>query len=229
MDLICGTKVLFAPDVAQHGRSRKTTARKHGPKARPKSTAHDTAYERVSTAPSRGMRSGRDARAGPMRRRFQHFRGVAHGGQETKAGRRFVQTIAHIVEAGIAAMHAVDTAELAEPVTGLCERDPYVPGTALLGAALERRHDREGQDITGRVVERLRRQGSRLGRTERLRFGQIQSARCLDERIEAAARRPRTVVAVSGQRGVDDPRAEAGELLRAESVRGDGTGPIAPE
>src|ERR1700751_3858349 len=144
------------------------------------------------------MRSERDARSCPMRRRFRHFRGVAHGGEETKAGRRFVQTIAHIVEAGIAAMHAVDTAELAEPVTGLCERDPYVPGTALLGAALERRYDREGQDITGRVVERLRRQGSRLGRTKRFSFGQVQSARRLDHGIEAAAPRPRSLVAVSG-------------------------------
>ena len=82
------------------------------------------------------MRSKRDARARPMRLGFQHFGGVAHGGKQTKAGRRRVQAISHFVKAGIAATHAVDAAELAQPVTGLCERDPHVPGAALLGAAL---------------------------------------------------------------------------------------------
>ena len=73
-------------------------------------------------------------------------------------------------------MHAIDAAELAQPVAGLGKRNAHVPGAALFGAALERRHDRERQEMAGRMVERLRRQGSRLGRTKGLRFGQVQSA-----------------------------------------------------
>ena len=92
-----------------------------------------------------------------MRRRFRHFGSVTHGGEQSKAGRRLVQTITYIVKAWIAAMHPIDAAELAQPVTGLRERDPHVPGAPLLGTALERRHDREGQEMTGGVVERLRR------------------------------------------------------------------------
>ena len=71
-----------------------------------------------------------------MRRRLRHFGSVMHGGEQTKARLRFAQTIAHIVKARIAAMRSVDAAELAQPVTGLRERDPHVPGAALLGAAL---------------------------------------------------------------------------------------------
>src|ERR1700746_2443321 len=101
------------------------------------------------------MRSERDAWARPMRRRFRHFGSVMHGSQPTKTGLRFAQAIAHIVKARIAAMHSIDAAELAQPVAGLGERNAHVPGAALFGAALERRHDREGQEMAGRGVGRL--------------------------------------------------------------------------
>src|SRR5215472_2493604 len=119
--------------------------------------------------------------------RFRHFGSMTDGGQDTEAGRHFVQSITDVVKTGIGAIHAVNAAELAQPMAGLRKRYPHMPGATLLGAALERRHDCEGQEIPGRVVEHLRRQGSRLGRTEGFRFGQIESAGGLNERIEAAA------------------------------------------
>ena len=134
MGLICGANVLFA----LMWRNMAATAR----------------VLVVSAAPGWRMRSERYAWARPMRRRFRQFGGVMHGSKQTKARRCLSQTVAHIVKAQIAAMHAIDAAKLAQPVAGLRERGPYLPGAALPGAALERRHDHEGQQIAGRVVER---------------------------------------------------------------------------
>src|SRR5437764_11493967 len=173
------------------------------------------------------MRSERNASARPMRRRLRHLGRMPYGGEKTKAGGRFVQTVAHIAKAGIAAMHAIDAAELAQPMAGLRERNSDLPRTAPLGATLERRHDRECQQIAGGMVERLRRQGARLGRTERVGLGKIQSACRLHERIEAAARRPWTGMAVGGEPCINHARAQPGDLRRTKSKRGESAGPVA--
>src|SRR5262249_59161594 len=91
-----------------------------------------------------------------------------------------------------AAAHAVDAAEPAQPVAGLREGYPHMPGATMFGPALQRRHHAECQEIAAGMVEHLRRQGFRLGRAECFSLRGIKSARRLHARIETAAPRPRT-------------------------------------
>jgi hypothetical protein len=77
------------------------------------------------------------------------------------------------------------------------------------------------------VIEHLRRQRLRLARAENFRFGGIEPARRLHQRIEAAPARPWAFVAVGAERHVDDPGPHARDIVRAEAERGDGAWTVA--
>src|SRR4029077_507483 len=135
--------------------------------------------ERISTRPSWRMRAERNRSANPMRRRLRHFGSMANRGEPAEARRRLLQTIVYMVKTGIATLHAVDAAEPAQPIAGLRQRDPNLPGAALFGAPLERRHHAEREKIASGMVERLCRQGPRFGGPKCLSLRDIQSARGL--------------------------------------------------
>ena len=138
-----------------------------------------------------------------------------------------LETVAHVVEAGIGAGEAVDASERTQPVAGLGERDADVPASALVRAAGERRHRGKGHEIAGAVIERLRRQRLRRFGAGGLRLGDIEAVDVLHQRIEAAPARPRPFVAVGAERDVDDAGPDARGLLRAEAVGGNRAGPVA--
>ena len=121
---------------------------------------------------------------------------VAHRREPAEAGGGLFETIGHLGKFWIGTGDTVDAAEMAKPVTGLRKRHAHVPRTAFFDTAFERRHHRKGEQITGGVIEHLRRQRFRLGRTERFRFCDIEAARRLHQRIETAALGPRSVVTI---------------------------------
>ena len=67
----------------------------------------------------------------------------------------------------------------------------HMPAAALARAAQQRGHRAEGHQIAGRMIEHLRRQRLRAVDAGGLRFGGVEAARGLHQRIEAAAARPR--------------------------------------
>src|SRR5216117_83721 len=93
--------------------------------------------------PRRRVRAERNAGPCPVRRRFAHASSVTHGGKTTETGGRFLQLVAHIIEAGIGTSKAVDAPEPAQPITGLRERHANVPAAASLRAPRQRRHRRK--------------------------------------------------------------------------------------
>jgi len=99
-----------------------------------------------------------------------------------------------------------------------------VPTSALRGAAHKSRDRREGHQVTGGVIERLCRQRFRLADTKSFRFGGIEAACCLHQRIEATPACPRAFVAVCAKRDVDNARPDPCDILRAKAERGDGAG-----
>ena len=82
---------------------------------------------------------------------------------------------------------------------------------------------------TGRVIERLTRQMTRVRLTGGLGFRPRNTARRLHEAIEATALRPRPFVSIRRDRQVHDPRPFARGFLRAEPFGGKRAGPIALE
>src|ERR1700684_1365195 len=111
-----------------------------------------------------------------------------------------------MVEFGIGTGHAVDAAEMPEPMTGLRQGAAHVPGAAFLGAARQSNHRREGEQITGGMVELLGRQRSRLALPERFRLRGVETTRGLHQRVKTAAFCPRAFVAVGAERNVNNPR-----------------------
>src|SRR6202051_3168014 len=101
------------------------------------------------------MSAERNARPPPARRRFRHDGGVADRGEPAEAGCGVLEIIADLIEFGIGTGHAVDAAEMPEPMTGLRQGAAHMPGAAFLGAARQRRHGGEGEQIAGGVVELL--------------------------------------------------------------------------
>src|SRR5262249_4321563 len=59
------------------------------------------------------------------------------------------------------------------------------------------------------------------------RFGGIEAARRLHQRIESAPACPRAFLTIGAERNVDDPGPHAGDVVRAEAERRDGPWPIA--
>src|SRR5437016_13281479 len=85
--------------------------------------------------PRRGVCAERNGETRPVRRRFAHASSVTHGGETTETGGRFLQLVAHIVEAGIGTSKAVDAPEPAQAIAGLRERRANVPAAACVRAA----------------------------------------------------------------------------------------------
>jgi hypothetical protein len=106
-----------------------------------------------------------------MRRRFCHHSGVADGRQPDGSGLCVFQAVTHIIEAEVVTGQVIDASELAKPVASLCGRDSNVPATASHGTSREDRQGCERHQVTGSVVQHLRREGSRLVCTRSLRFG----------------------------------------------------------
>src|SRR5262249_11800518 len=177
--------------------------------------------------PSRRVRAERDGWLLPARGRLRHGGGVAHGAEPAEPGRRLLQPVAHILKVGIGTTETVDTSELAQPKTCLREGDANVPAAASLGAARERRHRRKGHQVTRGVVEHLRRQGPRLARAKSFRFGGIEAARRLHQRVEAAPACPRAFLPIGAERNVDNPGPHARDIVRTKAECRDGAWPIA--
>src|SRR5438105_3294364 len=166
------------------------------------------------------MRAERYGWPCPARRCLAHDGCMAHGGKLAEARCRILKAIAHDLKARIGTLEPVDASEPANPVAGLRQGNSHMPASAPLGAARECRHDTEGHQEAGSVVECLR--GERLGLVGAgcLRFGVIEPARRLHQRIEAAPPGPWTLVAVSAERDVDNAGPHARHILRAEAKRG---------
>src|SRR6202171_2137419 len=173
------------------------------------------------------MGTERNARPRPARRRFRHDSGVADRGVPANAGWGVLKIIADLIDLGIGTGHAVDAAEMAEPMTGLRQRAAHVPGAAVLGAARQRRHSRECQQIAGGVVEFLGGKSFWLALAERLCFRGVEAARGLHQRVKTAPVRPRSGVAIGAKRNVNNPRPQARDVLWAKTMPGDGAMPIA--
>src|SRR5881398_4098922 len=101
------------------------------------------AYCALRLQPRRRVRAEWNGGTRPVRRRFAHASSVTHGGKTTEIRGRFLQLVAHIVEAGIRTSKAVDAPEPAQPITGLRERHANVPAAASLRAPRQRRHRRK--------------------------------------------------------------------------------------
>lgn len=145
----------------------------------------------VLTRPNGSVSAERYAWPCPIGLSFTHVSGVTNRGQSAETGLGVRKTIADIGQPRIAARHAVDPAEPAQPESGPRQRQPHMPGAALRHATLERSQCGKSHQIPGAVIENLRRQRSRLGlrltRTERISFLVVQAAGVLNQRIEAAA------------------------------------------
>src|SRR6202051_128062 len=94
------------------------------------------------------MSAERNARPHPARRRFRHDGGVADRREPAEGGWRVLEIIADLIEFGIGTGHAVDAAEMPEPMTGLRQGAAHMPGAAFLRAARPPRHGGEGGQIT---------------------------------------------------------------------------------
>src|SRR5579864_3211727 len=99
------------------------------------------------------MSAERNAGPRPARRRLRHLGGMANRGEAAEAGRAVLEIIANLIESRIGTGHAVNAAEMPEPMAGLRQRAAHMPGAAFLGAARQRRHGGEGEQIAGGVVE----------------------------------------------------------------------------
>jgi tripartite-type tricarboxylate transporter receptor subunit TctC len=173
------------------------------------------------------VRAERDGWLLPARGRLRHGGGVTHGAEPAEPGRRLLQPVAHVVKAGIGTSKIVDASEPAQPKTCLREGDANVPAAASLGASRERRHRRKGHQVTRGVVEHLRRQGPRLARAKSFRFGGIEAARRLHQRVEAAPTCPRAFLPIGAERNVDNPGPHACDIVRTKAERRDGAWPVA--
>src|SRR5580692_5257770 len=137
-----------------------------------------------------------NARPRPARRRLRHDGRVADRGEPTEAGCAVLEIIADLIELRVGTGYAVDAAEMAEPMTGLRQRAAHMPGAAFPGAARQRNHRREGEQITGGMVELLGRQRSRLALAERFGFRRVQTACGLHQRVKTTPVRPRSGMAI---------------------------------
>src|ERR1700722_11218006 len=122
------------------------------------------------------------------------------------------------------ALAGVDGAEARQPVRDLDEGDAPPPRAPMFDATGEAGHGAQRAEIARDVVERLHRQVAWLGERT-LRGGK--AGHVLDDRIEAAALRPRTFVAVGADADADDAGPERRHLLRRETAAGDRAGAIA--
>src|SRR3984893_15563239 len=164
------------------------------------------------------MSAERNARPRPARRRLRHDGGVADRGELAESGCAVLDIIAHLVEFRIGTGHAADAAEMAEPMTGLRQRAAHMPRAAFLGAARQRRHGGEGEQIAGGVVELLGGKGFWVALAERFGFCPAQAARRLYQRIKTTPLCPRAFVAVGAKRDIDDPRPQTRNILRTKAV-----------
>jgi hypothetical protein len=151
---------------------------------------------------------------------------MANRREPAESGPGFFEAIANLVKSGIGTLHAVDSAKPAQPVTGLREREPYVPRTTFGRTAVKRSHHRECQQIAGCMVKHLRWQWFRLASRESFRLRDVQPACRLYKRIKTAARRPRAIVAISAQRGINDPWLQASDIVRADAALGERARPV---
>lgn len=111
-----------------------------------------------------------------------------------------------------------DPPERAEPQSGSRERGPNPPTTTLGGAPDKGRDDPEGEQLAGRVIERLQRQRPRRRFARGFCLGVIEAARGLYKAVETAAPRPRAVEAVCGKARADDARPDAGDVRLREAA-----------
>src|SRR5256885_13670993 len=77
------------------------------------------------------------------------------------------------------------------------------------------------------MIDRLAGQGLWLRTSRRFGLGVIDAVCVLHQRVEAAPVRPRTFVAVSAERHVDDAGPQLREFVRAEAVALHGARPVA--
>src|SRR5262249_28527940 len=112
-----------------------------------------------------------------------------------------------------------DTAQIPEPASSLRQRYADMPASAFVRLAELAHHRAERHQIAGSMAEHLGWQFLRPVDAGRLPFGVIEAGRGLNQRIKAATLRPRTGMAVSRQRYIDDPRRNPCRILRREAER----------
>ena len=107
--------------------------------------------------------------------------------------------------------------EPAQPLPGLRQRNLHVPAAAFALLAPQRRRRAHRDQVAGRLVEDLHRQGPRLAVAGRLALGVVEAHGGLHQRIEAAPLRPGALRAVGRERDVDDAGAPLAPSARARS------------
>ena len=178
--------------------------------------------------PHRRVRAERNARPRPARRRFLHRGGVAHCRELAEAGgssppadrgrRRIADRDTSCRRCG----RAGATNSRSAPASSARARSRRARRAAPAPSSPRTRADSRWRD---RAPERAG--PSVRSEPNASRFGVVQSACGLHQRVEAAPLRPRPFVAIGAERDVDDPGPHFCDLLRAEAMRRDCAGPIA--
>src|SRR2546430_3432515 len=174
------------------------------------------------------MTAERHRRPGPERRGFRQDRRRLDRAQRAEAGREFFHQRFYAVALQILGFKSVDDpAEIPQPSSGLRQRHPDLPASALARLARLRHHGAERHEVAGGVIEHLRRQFLRPLDAGGLAFGVIETGRGLHQRVKSAALRPRPGMAVGRQRYINDAWVDPCDVLRREAEGGDGGRPIA--
>ena len=136
----------------------------------------------------------------------------AHGAERRRS---FLDQVLDVLETCIRRLQSIrQTAKVAQPSRCLRQRHLDVPASAFPRLP-DTRHDRsERHEVTGGMIESLRRQLLRSCRAEGLRFRDVEAACGLHQRIEAAPIGPWALMPVGAQRGVDDAGLKPGRVLR---------------
>src|SRR5579863_8596662 len=109
------------------------------------------------------------------------------------------------------------TAEIPDPSPGLRQRDADMPAPALARLAGLGHHGAERHQITGDVIEDLRRQFLRAVDAGGPPFGVVEAGCGLHQRVETAAFRPWSAMAISRERHVNDAGTDPRRVLRREA------------